>query len=176
MKHSREYTKENIDFLRKHAQTRHITNKMLTDMYNERFETKRTPNSIAYIRSKHGIILNNTTAKSAQGKNNRGSRPIGDERIRKGYVEIKVKQPNVWDKKHRYLWEQYHGRTLKRNEVIIFIDQDNRNFDIDNLMMITRAEMGEMNRHQMLTQDEDINKASIAWVKLLQRTREIEKE
>lgn len=38
-------------------------------------------------------------------------RPVGSERISKdGYIEIKIKEPNIFVLKHRWLWEQKNGK------------------------------------------------------------------
>ena len=68
------------------------------------------------------------------------SRPIGYERVLSdGEVEVKVAEPNVWMVKHRYIWQQHHGK-IPPGCVILFRDGDRYNFDIDNLVCVTKAE------------------------------------
>ncbi len=68
-------------------------------------------------------------------------KPIGHERVDKnGYIEIKVKEPNVFKSKHRLIYENHHGKIPKGYNVI-FIDGNNRNFNINNLKCISNAEL-----------------------------------
>lgn len=173
---TRRYTEENIEFIREKAKIKGITEKELTRLYNAKFEDKRTTNSLKYIRSKHGIILNNPRSKSGAGMNRRGSKPIGTERVRKDYVEVKIEQPNIWEQKHRHIWETHHGRKLKHNEVVIFLDQDNRNFDIDNLAMIPRSLLGVMNHNGWMSENPEHTKLGIKTAKLLRKVYAKENE
>ena len=72
-------------------------------------------------------------------------RPLGSERINvDGYIEIKVKDPNKWQLKHRYLWEKENGKVPK-GMVLIFKDNNKLNIDPDNLILISRAENMKIN-------------------------------
>lgn len=169
------YTDEHVEFIREKAKIKGITNEQITNMFNEKFNDTRTINSIKYLKSKNGIILNNVKTKAHAGQNRRGSRHIGAERVRKGYVEVKVKQPNVWDQKHRHIWEQHHGRKLEHNEIVIFADKNNRNFDIDNLVMVHRKHLGQLNINNYITEDPDLTKVGIGIVKLKSKLYEKER-
>lgn len=73
-------------------------------------------------------------------------REIGSERInRDGYIEIKVAEPNKWKLKHRFVWENTNGK-IPSDCIVIFKDNDRLNTDIENLMMITKAENAVMNK------------------------------
>lgn len=73
-------------------------------------------------------------------------REIGSERInRDGYIEIKVAEPNKWKLKHRFVWESKNEK-IPSNCIVIFKDNDKLNTDIENLMMITKAENIVMNK------------------------------
>lgn len=67
-------------------------------------------------------------------------RPIGYERINKdGYIEVKIKEPNVFRAKHRIIWEQHNGKIAPGCN-IQFKDGNRLNCAIDNLYLITRGE------------------------------------
>lgn len=73
-------------------------------------------------------------------------REIGSERInRDGYIEIKVAEPSRWKLKHRLVWESTNGK-IPKNCIVIFKDNNKLNADIENLMMITKAENAVMNK------------------------------
>jgi hypothetical protein len=71
--------------------------------------------------------------------------PIGSERIEKqdGYVQVKVKRA-TWVFKHRVIWEKHFG-PIPQNHMVIFKDGNKRNFDIDNLALITLQENMQRN-------------------------------
>lgn len=74
--------------------------------------------------------------------------PVGSERVsRDGYVEVKVREHSpvpctnkCWVPKHRLVWEAANGRSIGKDEVVLFADGDTRNFDPRNLVAVTHAE------------------------------------
>ena len=60
-------------------------------------------------------------------------------------IEIKVKDPNRWKLKHRYIWEKENGK-IPKGMLLIFKDNNKLNIDLDNLMLISRAENAVINR------------------------------
>lgn len=67
-------------------------------------------------------------------------KPIGYERISKdGYIEVKAAEPNIFITKHRLVWMEHYGE-IPPGHIIQFKDQNKRNFDPDNLEMISRGE------------------------------------
>jgi len=81
-------------------------------------------------------------------------RPMGYERLSKdGYVEVKVPGINKhtgydghFVLKHKYIWEQEYG-ALPEGMAVTFIDGDRTNICIENLELIGRAELLQLNRH-----------------------------
>jgi hypothetical protein len=70
--------------------------------------------------------------------------PIGTERVRDGYVWIKVRDDVVparrcWLSKHQYLWEQANG-PLPDGHIVRFKDNDRTNLALANLECVSRAE------------------------------------
>jgi len=63
-----------------------------------------------------------------------------------GYWKVKIAEPNVWKFKHRYLWEQAHG-PIPKGRALIFIDSNENNCTLENLALLTRAELATLN-HQ----------------------------
>jgi hypothetical protein len=76
-------------------------------------------------------------------------KPVGYERINgEGYVEIKVAEgKGQFVSKHRVIWEQQNGPVPARH-VIIFADGDKTNFDIDNLVCVSRQDLAVRNRYR----------------------------
>lgn len=70
--------------------------------------------------------------------------PVGSERCNnEGYIQRKMTDtgypPHDWQAVHKVLWEQAHG-PLPKGHIVIFIDGNNRNFALDNLQAISRAD------------------------------------
>jgi hypothetical protein len=77
-------------------------------------------------------------------------KPIGAERKNGyGYVEVKIAHPNVWKSKHTAIWEKVNG-PVPKGKIIIFADRNNRNFDLENLLMISKRELIVMNRNGLI--------------------------
>lgn len=74
--------------------------------------------------------------------------PVGTEITRdEGYIWQKIADPNVWHQKHRLIWESVYGPQPK-GTTVIFLDGDRLNFDPENLKLITRRELLQLNRHK----------------------------
>ena len=102
-------------------------------------------------------------------------RPVGSERTTvDGYREIKVADPNKWELKHRYIYEQHYGK-IPKEDIVIFLDNDKTNFDINNLKCISRKEHLYMNENKFRFEDRDITYTAVNIAKLAIKTREKEK-
>lgn len=74
--------------------------------------------------------------------------PLGTERKINGkwYVKVKLEKKGLkdhyknWQHKCRYMYEKYHNVKLKDEEYIFHLDGNKDNFDIDNLIMMTKTE------------------------------------
>lgn len=91
--------------------------------------------------------------------------PIESERTNgNGYVDIKVaegqKQHN-WKGKHVIIWEKHHNRPVPPGHVIIFGDGNRRNFDTDNLLLVSRAQMARLNQKGLIQEDAELTKTGI---------------
>lgn len=74
-------------------------------------------------------------------------KPIGLQRIssKGGFVMVKVAEPRTWRMKHVLEWEQ-HNPPIKKGECVTFKDNNPLNWHIDNLMLVTRAQLAVMNK------------------------------
>lgn len=74
-------------------------------------------------------------------------REMLSERVGKdGYIEIKTDNLNEWKSKQVYIWEKTHNEKVNKNEVVIFLDGNKRNFEPANLEKLTRAELCKLNQ------------------------------
>jgi len=127
-----------------------------------RFSDGHTP----WNKGKTGYMGPNATS-FKKGNLPHNHRPLWFERVDKdGYITMSVPEPNPYTGfptrfklKHVWLWEEAHGPKPK-GTTVIFRDGNNRNFDLDNLLLVTRAELLAMNLHDYKNQPEEL-KASV---------------
>lgn len=182
------FTDEEIAFIRSIAMGRYRED--IRQAFNEKFNTNLTYCQIANV-MKRNDITNGIDSKFKKGQmpHNKGkkmspevyekikptlfkkghninTRPVGTERIDKdGYVVVKIEQPNKWRLKQLVIWEKHHG-AIPKNHVVIFLDGNNRNFDINNLALITRAESMYLNRHKLRFNDRELTESAVNIAKL----------
>jgi hypothetical protein len=66
------------------------------------------------------------------------------------------------------IWEKANGKVPK-GHVVIFADGNIRNFNLDNLMLVSRAELGVMNRCCLISIHKELTRTgkTIADIKIL---------
>lgn len=101
-------------------------------------------------------------------------RPVGSIRHQKdGYTYIKVADPNKWVLYHRFLYEKEHHCHLKRGQLVIFLDGDRSNFDLSNLMIVTRKEAAIINHERLqIKGDKELSKSGVLVAKLKLKIKE----
>ncbi len=182
------YSNEEINFLKNYAFGR--SRQDITDKFNEKFNTNLSIGQITSTLKRNNINtgrtgrfnkghtphnkgkkmspevyekIKPTLFKKGQTINNR---PVGSERIDKdGYAVVKVAEPNKWKLKHITIWESYNG-PVPKNHCVIFLDGDIRNFNIDNLALITRAENLYLNRQKLRFNSKELTESAVNIAKL----------
>ena len=102
-----------------------------------------------------------------------GHREIGSERIiRDGYIEIKVAEPNVWDLKHRVIYREHYGE-IPDGHNIIFADGNKMNFDIDNLIAVSKSEMLILNNNNLRFEDKELTKVGVNIAKVIDKAKKV---
>lgn len=85
-------------------------------------------------------------------------RPIGSERIDvDGYTLVKVAEPNKWRLKQQIVWE-VNNEPIEKGYVVIFADGNKGNFDINNLLLVSREKLLMMNRNNLIQADAELTK------------------
>lgn len=123
--------------------------------------------------------------KTSFKKGNRppNTKPIGTERVEKdGYVFVKVddkftnSRNDNWMPKQQVIYEQYHKTKVPKGSIVIFADNDITNFDIDNLVMVTRSELLYLNQNHMRYDNAELTKSSVMVAKLIRSAAERKKK
>lgn len=98
------FSKQHEKWIRENALG--IRNEKLTEMFNNEFSMNVSVGQIKKFKNSHHI---SSGLKSC-------NLPIGSERENKGYILIKVAEPNVWIEKHRYIYESMYGNIPTRTQ------------------------------------------------------------
>ena len=168
----------------------------ILELMNNKFETQFTKNQLIAAAKRYGVTTgfdgryqpghvplnkgtkgltgaNKTSFKKGQQALN--YRPIGSERIcRDGYTEIKVADPNKWKLKHRLIWEEANG-PVPKGYALIFGDGDKRNIKLDNLLLVSRAQLARLNQNHLIQNDTELTKTAINVVDLMVKISKIKK-
>ena len=104
-------------------------------------------------------------------------KPIGTERIdnKDGYTKVKVADPDIWEFKHKFIYEKHHGK-VEKGSVVIFLDGNKKNFDINNLKCITKRQLLTLNVNNLITEDIELTKMGIEVANLIIKTSEAKKK
>ena len=187
------FTQEQIDFIREGY--KHYTKPELLRLFNERFpdNLKKLNQLCAFISNQK--IRSGRTGQFDKGVTpwNKGKRGyMGPNRTsfkdghephntkwayyeregKHGIIEISVPERNPYTgycrrfrPKHVWIWEQEHG-PVPEGHAVMFKDGDNRNFELDNLVLVSRTELLTANLHDYKNQPDDIKPAVLALAKL----------
>jgi len=173
------YTPEQVVFITDHVVGR--SRKEIKELFNAQFELKLGLNQItAFIKNrklntglngqfKPGHVPFNK-GKSIGGweptqfkKGNRPAnyKPVGTERVNgDDYVDIKIADPNKWRAKHLLVWEKANG-PVPKGHVVIFGDRNRRNFELYNLILLSRKQLVIMNKNSLIQKDADLTRTGV---------------
>lgn len=130
------------------------------------------PGGPAWNKGVKGYMGANCTS-FAKGSMPHTKRPLWSERVnRDGFIEISVPErnpytgaPTRFKHKHVWLWEASNG-PVPKGHAVIFIDGDKSKCTMENLMLVTRAELLAMNLHGYREQPDELKASVLALAKL----------
>lgn len=177
---------EQAEFLKTNVEN--LSNKELTNLINSKYSLSLKSTQIKAYKQNHKIKSGLTgrfkkgNAPANKGRKypempinsgmfSKGNRPhnylpVGTERVNgDGYVDIKVSDPNKWVGKHILVWEKINGKKPK-GFAILFADQNKRNFDLGNLVLVNRRELLIANKKALLTNNTELTKSGLILAKL----------
>ena len=120
-----------------------------------------------YLSQEAQLICRQTTFKKGNVPPN--CKPLLSERINiDGYVEIKVKEPNIWKAKHRYLYEKVKG-PIPKGYNLIFLDGNKQNLDLSNLKLISKSENLIMNRNKLYAPNKELTESGVLIARVINK-------
>lgn len=134
---------------------------LLVNEINKKFDIGMTPRKLTDYCSHRKICL---------GTYSKRKYVVGDEFLRNGLVYVMTESGKSRNKA-ALIWES-HNRPLADDEVVTFLDQDRRNFDIENLVVLTKKESGYLGRRKLLTTDPEQTMLNIIHYRTLSVLRE----
>lgn len=193
------YTEEENEFIRKYHEG--LSGKELAYLFNQKFGTDISVGGLLKYKTVRlklkgtkntGMFLKGATPWNKglkgwqkvkpshlfkKGHLPKKTRPIGDERVNKdGFVEVKIGMPKVWRLKHHIIYEKHHNEKIGRWDKVIFLDGNNRNFDISNLKKISNSEQTFLAHTKLLGNNPENNKTALLLAKLASTVKRIEKK
>lgn len=190
------YTKEQDKFIRERIKG--TGTKELTEMFNEHFKLQLGQNQIrAYIKNhklKSGIDARFRKGRTPCNKGKKGicaegcektwfkkghtpanHKPVGSERVDvDGYTLVKVAEPRKWRLKHQLVWEEHNG-PVPKGYAVIFGDSDKRNFDISNLILVSKKQLLILNNKKLIQNDAELTRTAVIVADLYQKINDRKK-
>lgn len=181
------YLKIHEDFFKKHEAT---PRKKLAELFNAKFKIQVSIKGLSQKCRKLGLVCPNNGhfkkgsipankgKKGLTGANKTSFRPgnvppnktkagsISTRKAKNGnsYMHIKIAEPNKWQMLHVYIWETKHGK-IPKGYCVIFKDKNTLNTRLDNLMLISRAELVRLNQKYAYI-DESLKETALQVIKI----------
>ena len=112
-----------------------------------------------------------------KGRPTWNAKPIGYERIcsKDGYVLVKTSEPSVFELKHRIVWEKEKG-LIPEGYVVAFKNQDKTDCRIENLILMSKAEMVRYSQSYYELATPDSNESCLLMAKIKNLKHQIHKQ
>jgi len=179
------WSKEELEYLREHYVSH--SKKQLLEMFNTHFNLAISMGQLTGALSRYQILSGRTgcfkkghvpankglkgvttggiETQFKKGHQPKNYKPVGTERVdRDGYVLIKVSDKGAWHErwrhKHKVIWEEGNG-PIPKGSVLIFLDRDKQNITLENLQLITQAQLARMNQNKLFYQNPELTKTGV---------------
>ncbi len=158
------YSDEQLNFI-KECYLKYGT-KEATKLFNKKFNMTKSMSQISAIAKKNGWHVDTSVRENIWANCLDRSKEVGSIRKNKsGRFFIKVEGYKKYQEAGRAVWEKHNGKIPKGN-VILYLDNDPSNYDINNLAMISRKRLTELQGFGMKSIDAEITKTGIVWCEL----------
>lgn len=123
---------------------------------------------VSYNKGKKGLkIPGSEKGWFKKGDKPKNWTPVGTERVRgDGYVWVKVAEPKKWRQKQRIVWEAAYG-PIPRGHKIIYKDRNRQNVTLENMMLVTDAQLAILHGRGMYTEQPELTEAGVGMAKLI---------
>jgi hypothetical protein len=167
---------EIIELFCKHFKLQLSLNQTKSFVGNRKLNTGRTgcyeKGHVPFNKGKKGLIIGGVETQFKKGRKPYNYKPVGSERVRTAhadrhhtysgddYIDVKVADPNVWKGKHILIYEKHHG-LVPKGHAVIFGDGNNRNFDPNNLILVSQKQLAVLNRKKLIQNNADLTRTAL---------------
>ena len=151
MKKYRKFTEEEKRFIRETLPGHSSTE--VAEMFNARFSPPVNAKKIRFEGPRLGIM-----------KRRAASLPVGAEMMMSGRTYVKNAEGR-WKNKMLLLWEEANGK-MPEGHCVIPADKNRLNFALDNLLLVSKAELRTMNRLRLYSADPDMTRLGHVMAKM----------
>lgn len=130
-----------------------------------RFERGGVP----FNKGTKGLMKSNKTS-FRNGQMPHNTVAVGTAVVTKGWVKVKVAEPDVWRNQSELVWEAA-GRTLEKDFLLIHLDGDFTNNALENLYPVRRADLLKLNRKGFSAAPQEVRMSMVAAARLDTETR-----
>lgn len=163
---SRLFTLEQEQFIKNNVTNK--TSEELTNLVNQKFNLSLTIKQVRQYKKSHKLRSGiNTQFKKNQIPHNKKS--IGYEFTSSdGYTYIKTSEPNIYQHKQIYIYEQVHGK-IPKNHSVMFLDQDKSNFDLDNLILVENKDKLTAKNKHLIFEDKELTRTGLLIARVINK-------
>lgn len=129
-----------------------------------------------FNKGRKGINQGGAETQFRRGQMPHNYKPVGTERISgEGYVEVKIADPKKWKGKHKIVWEAANGK-IPKGKVLIFGDGNRLNVSLENLILVSRAELAVLNHKGYIYDHADYTRTGLIMAHLSMKQAERKKQ
>lgn len=105
---------------------------------------------------------------------NYGFKVGAESKDRNGYIKVKVAEPNVWELKHRMIWEKVNGK-VPEGYNLLFADKNKSNTSLDNLLLVSVQELMMMTKFNLIKTNKELTVTGLNIARLILKISEVKK-
>ncbi len=167
------YSKEQIEFIKNNINGK--TSYEIIEMFNNEFNILLTYQQLKHIKRKYNLKSNvNSRFKKNDIPHNK--RQLYDEFVSTdGYTYVKIKEPNTWVLKQKYIYEKYIGK-IPKNKSVIFLNGNKEDFELSNLLLVDDCDKLVAKNLHLFSSESEITKTGLTLAKLINKTSKLNKE
>lgn len=160
-----------VEYLKENTKGRSV--KELQEMIKTELGEEISISYIRHLKNKYNI-KSGPIATFKKGHTPLRYAPIGSERKDGQHILVKVAEPSVWKTKQRVVYEREHGE-IPEGYIVIFADRNKRNYDPENLILVSKSEALIMNDNHLYKEEAELTKTGVLIAKIIDRTRKLER-
>lgn len=138
--------------------------KETTKAFNEKFGTNKNKHTMLNYARRKGLKVNDeiVTKSKIDASHAEGTkhpfRQIGDVRFDGRYWVMKTE--NGWKVAHRAVWEKHNGK-VKDGNAVIYLDGDNTNWHINNLLEVPIRYLGMLDKNGLRSENAELTRTGV---------------